>query len=289
MKLACIALLVVVLTAAAPISGAASAAAPGSDVTPEPPMTHQLWLRGPFGRLLGGPLDQPAGVQPGMTALDAFSRDIPLSLDGGPVSIATVELEVRAVPIALPDAPGEVLSSGDFAFGGPSTAGTFVLIAELTDTDEQRSEFAWLIDVPDRDAPPDDFLDIPAPDTIVESAAGGVIGSPGDGCYIDLCVEIGAIAPPEMLPELHVPLGEPLSARLSDGSAIISWEGSIEPLSDNPGAHVSSKGVITDEVEASIGLVGLQAPDAGAWLLTLKVHFDRERGWMTTSYRLAVE
>jgi hypothetical protein len=283
------ALLTVLLVSAAPLTGAASEAAPDSVASPEPPVGHELWLRGPFGRLPGGSVEQPAAAQPGMIALDTFSRDAPLSLDGGSRSIAYDTLTVRALEVAQPDAPAEILSTGEFVFTGPSTTGTALLVAELIDAKQQRSEHAWLLEVPDRDAPADGLLDIPAPDTLVEAGTQAVAGSPGHGCYIDLCVEIGSIAPLDMLPELHVPPGEPLSARLSDGSAIIAWEGSLEPLSDTPGAPISSEGAISDEVEASIGLVGLEAPDAGAWLLTLKVYFDRERGWMTTSYRLAVE
>jgi len=204
------------------------------------------------------------------------------------VDALIVSLEVVAQPLA--DGPSdEVLSTGAPVFEGPATVGDSLVVATLTSATGQTSQYAWLLEVPDREPPDDGLYDIPAPDVIIESGAGSVAGVLGDGCYVFLCVDAGRMPPPRMLDPLAVVLGELLSMHLGDESALTAWEGSLTRLGQASGeVHTASGGPLAPG-QAVVELTGLEVPAAGHWLLELEVELDRERGWLRTVYRLVAE
>ena len=135
---------------------------------------------------------------------------------------------------------------------------------------------------------------MPAPDTLVEAAGNAdpmraVVGSPGDGCYVYLCVEVGGHVPVGSLPRVEVRPGTPLSARLSDGSGIVAWQATLAPRHGAAAEPISGQSAANDPAATSLDLAGLAAPSDGNWILTLKIELDRERGWMTTSYLVVAE
>jgi hypothetical protein len=150
-------------------------------------------------------------------------------------------------------------------------------------------EHAWLVEVPDREPPPDGLYDIPAPDVLAESVADSVAGALGDGCYIYLCVEAGPAPPLARLEPLHLAVGEVPLVRLSDASVITAWEGRLSPVGRTEGRAREAAGVLTDATEVMVALAGLEPPSAGTWRLDLEVTLDRERGWLRTTHRLVVE
>jgi hypothetical protein len=167
--------------------------------------------------------------------------------------------------------------------------GHSVITAAVTSATHGRTEHAWLVDVPDREGDEEALFDITAPGVLVVSDAGAVAGSPGNGCYAYLCVDVGGPPPPDTLDPLQVGIGETLAVRTDDGSALAGWTGTLTPLGDEDGAEIKAVGALTDTVESMLTLLGLEPPHAGEWLLELRVDFDRERGWQWHAYRLIVE
>ncbi len=258
---------------------------------PEPSMTPAtdglvLWLRGPFGRVSGGDLAEPASAAPRGQPLDTYTRDAPLRLEVSGVDLLT---RLTVTSRSLVDAAAvEVLSHGAPDFAGPGQPGRSVVVAEVTTATGDVGRFAWLVHVPDREPPADGLYDIPAPGIIVESASGSRAGLTGSGCYAYLCVEAGRTPPQEVLPALAAQVGETLRLRLADGSAMTAWQGRLWPLPGTAGAALDAGGALTDTPEGTLELAGLEPPGAGSWVLDLEVEFDRERGWMRTLYRLDV-
>jgi len=252
----------------------------------EPDAPFDVWLRGPFGRVLGGPVDEPATAPPFGLPLDAFVRRAPLVIAADGAATAW-QLSVVARSIANP-AMSEVLSTYEVEFEGPDVPGPSLIVATLNVAGEA-SEHAWLVDVPDREPPVDGVYDVPAPDVIVESAAGSVAGVLGDGCYAYLCVESGPEPPRSTLEPLSMSVGEVPTVRLSDDSAITAWEGRLSPVGRTSGQARRASGALPDTTEAVVALAGLEPPAAGAWSLELEVTLDRERGWLRSTYRLVAD
>jgi hypothetical protein len=246
-----------------------------------------VWLRGPFGRVPGGSVDDPATAAPLGHPLDTFVRRASLVLEID-VSSPLDVLDVVARPVE-DDTPEEVLSTGAMVFEGPDRPGQSLLVVTVARPPERTGQYAWLVDVPHREPPHDGLYDIPAPEVIVASDEGAVAGVPGSGCYAYLCVDTGGLPPSRSLQPLPVAIGEALSLRLSDGSAITAWEGRLRPLGGSGARPREAFTVLTDTAEEVIDLTGLEPPAAGEWLLELKVVFDRERGWLWTVYRLAAD
>ena len=242
----------------------------------------RLWLSGPFGRVEGGAVFEPATVAPADEPLDAYVKRAPLVLDAGEQPIPTRSLSVIATSSATGET--ETLSTGPVAFEGPSEAGSSVIVASVALAGGRTVRGAWLVDVPDREPPADGLYDIPAPEVIVEGRDGSAAGAPGNGCYLYLCVEVGRTPPPALLPVLEAEPGEVLAARLSDASAIVAWDGVLRPLGDPRGPGRAASGVLTDEFVARVSLPGLEPPSRGEWILTLRVVFDRDRGSMESRY-----
>lgn len=285
-------LVISLLTAMTPIPGAIAA---GPDASPSGSATLEaatsapirLWLSGPFGRVEGRAVFEPAAAAPAGTALDTYVKRAPLALDAGEAALPTRSIGVTAMSVATGEV--ETLSAGPLAFEGPASAGRFIVVASVQTPDGRSTRRAWLVEVPDREPPSDGLYDIPAPDIVVESRADSAAGVPGNGCYLYLCVEVGRMPPAAALPTLVADTGEVLAARVSDGSAIIAWDGSLRRSGDPGGPRLASSGVITDELAAVVELTGLEAPTAGVWILTLRVVFDRDRGWLESRYRVRAE
>lgn len=275
-----------ILVGLLPVLGPATsmAAVPLETAAPEAAVTApgQLWLSGPFGRVEGGAVFEPAAMAPLGEALDAWVKRAPLVLDAGQQPLLTRSLRVIATSATTGET--ETLSTGPTAFEGPSSAGAAIIVASVAVGGGPTIRRAWLVDVPDRDPPADGLYDIPAPEIIVESRQGPAAGAPGNGCYLYLCVEIGRTPPPAVLPVIVAEPGEVLAAHLSDDSAIVAWDGVLRPLGGPGGPGRAASGVVTDEVEARASLPGLEAPAQGEWILTLRVVFDRDRGWMESRY-----
>jgi len=269
-----------------PASPAPAPASPATDATapPSPEPDADLWLRGPFGRVAGGPVDSPAAARPLGAPLDAFVRRAPLFLESDSDSLLG---ELTIVAESLADSGGEeVLSDVGPGFAGPDVPGAYRIVATLGSALGDVTERAWLVDVPDREPPPDGLYDIPAPDVLIESADASVAGVLGDGCYVYLCVEAGPAPPLATLEELRLRLGEVPLVRLSDGSAITAWEGRLSPVGRTRGRPQEAAGAVTDTTEAVVALAGLEPPAAGTYRLDLEVTLDRERGWLRTTHRV---
>ena len=252
-----------------------------------PAPSPEVWLRGPFGRVAGGTLGAPAAAAPQGTPLDAFVRRAPLVLETG-TDQTLGALTVVARPVTGSGAE-ETLSTFWTDFEGPDAPGTHVIVAIVASDTGATTEHAWLVDVPDRQPPPDGLYDIPAPDVLVQSAAGSAAGILGDGCYVYLCVEAGPPPPLSTLEPLTVAAGEVPLVRLSDGSVITAWEGRLSPVGRTPGRPRQASGVLADTTEPAVALAGLEPPTAGAWRLDLEVELDRERGWLRTTHRLIAD
>jgi len=245
-----------------------------------------VWLRGPFGRVAGGSVVDPATAPPGEQPLDTVVRGAPLVLEVERGAHVTA-LVVTALPRSA-TAAAEPLSDGSLAFEGPDGVGSHLIVVDVTIEPGVTSQHAWLVDVPDRPAPPDGLYDIPAPEIVVRSSAGSTAGRSGSGCYAYLCVDVGNPPPAETLPVLTAKVGELITAQAADGSALTAWSGRLSSLDDPAQDDTRAKAVLAGPLENVVSLSGLEAPAAGRWLLDLEVEFDRERGWMRTFYVLDV-
>lgn len=283
-----LALLVSLLSPApAPAAGAGEAPTGGMAGPTDASGSSVLWLSGPFGRVAGGSLQDPAVTPPDGQALDAWARRAPLRIETALDGPSLITLTVRAQPVSDSDA-WEVLSHGAPAFVGPAVPGRYRLVAEARTASGGVGEWAWLVEVPDRIAPADGILDIPAPDVIVFSTVGQLAGRLVSGCYLYLCVEGGAAPPAATLGTLAALPGEVLRTRLSDGSLAIAWKARLVPLEGSPGTSSEVRAALTDSAEATLELVGLRPANVGRWLLDLEVELDRDRGWLRSYYVLEV-
>jgi hypothetical protein len=263
----------------------AVAGAPQASASAPATTAPAVWLRGPFGRVPGGSLVDPATAPPGEQPLGTIVRGAPmvLEIDSG---AAITALIVTALPFGAPGA-AEPLSDGSLVFEGPDRVGSHLIVADVT-TGQVTSEHAWLVDVPDRQAPVDGLYDIPAPEIVVGSSTASTAGRSGSGCYAYLCVDVGNPPPAETLPVLAAKVGELLTAQAADGSAIVAWEGRLTPLDEAAPDAVRGKAALTEPLAGVVSLTGLEPPMPGRWLLDLEVEFDRERGWMRTFYLLDI-
>lgn len=292
-----VALLVIL---AGSFGGSAEAAAAASD-TGSPAETFEgtqdaplgAWLSGPFGRVPGLPIAL-AGDTPDpefLPLLDAFVRSAPMRLDAGGAEDDLVSWSVTARSLVEPSAPAESLVTGSvpatgdglIRLAGPDSPGAYRLEADLRDAKGRSSLSAWRLDVPDRPAPEDGMLDVPAPLVIVSTPYSVSSGRPGNGCYVYTCVEIGRTPPAGALPLLEAEADGSLDVHLADGSGIVAWSVLFQPATGGE--------PLRREESAATPVVGLslEAPPAGEWLVSLVIVFDRERGWFETLFRLVVQ
>lgn len=251
-----------------------------------PTARPQVWLSGAFGRVAGADPAMPASAAPEGQPLDTWIRKAPLSLRVDVPFEDLLAIEVVSRPLEGDDVE-ERLSSGATSFAGPDTAGLSVLTATITTEPHGSSQHAWLLAVPDRTGGEKALLDIPGPGALLSSSAGNRSGEPGNGCYLYLCVDVGYQPPAASLQALQVDLGETLSLRLTDGSAMSGWAGSLTPISGTEAEALEAEG--RHEPAAVVRLVGLEPGVAGEWLLQVRADLDRERGWQWFLYRLVVE
>jgi hypothetical protein len=196
-------------------------------------------------------------------------------------------VEVTSSP--LDGADVERLSSGATVFAGPDTPGVFVVTATVTTAPHGPSQHAWLLAVPDRIGGEDALLDIPGPGAVLSSATASRPGEPGNGCHLYLCVDVGYQPPAASLPALPVALGETLALRLTDGSGMAGWTGSLTPLEGTAAEARESEARSPLEPAAEVRLAGLEPTTTGEWLLQVRADLDRERGWQWFLFRLVVE
>jgi hypothetical protein len=270
------------------VAGATSPATPAPSARPAAGSSRPLiWLRGPFGRVLGGTPDSPAVSEPGGRPLDAYVRGMPMLLEARPPeALSRVEVTARTEGDRSGD---ESLPLFGPAFEGPRKPGERLLIVSVRGADGSLSEHAWRLLVPDREAPEDGIFDIPAPSIVVSSASGSVTAEQGQGCYVYLCVEVGRPAPDAFLPVLFAGVGETLSLETGDGSGMVAWDGWLRPMGGGEGEAMQARGAATEAPAAVASLDGLAPPSAGEWVLELMVTFDRERGWLRTANRVLAE
>lgn len=244
-------------------------------------------LRGPFGTVVGGDRAAPAVAAPDGRALDAWAREAVLELIVDPPlrPDAVVSVSATAHPdggtVELPFEDGRWVTA-------PGQAGEHVLVATIEQAGLEPSEHAWLLAVPDRPGDFETWLHFPPIEAVAGSRAGSVVGERGHGCLVDLCQEVGYRPPAETLEPLAVTVGEPVTLELDDGSAMVSWQGRLEPLpgtaSETRLAHATF-----DEPVPELVLTGLEPDRAGEWLLELRTDYDRERGWQWYLFRLVAE
>jgi hypothetical protein len=285
---------ILLVQAVVPVARAGGQAAPSSSVAAAltesasaPPAAGPLvWLRGPFGRVAGGTLDDPGTAPPGDHPLGTVVRHAPLVLEtGAGTDVSALVVSARSLD---PAGAVEPLSDGALVFEGPDGIGQHLIVADVTSVSGVASQYAWLVDVPDQQPPADGLYDIPAPDIVLMASGGSTSGRTGSGCYAYLCVDVGHPPPVETLPVLAVRAGELLMAQAADGSALAAWAGRLSSLEDPAQDDIRAKAVLAGPLENAVSLSGLEPPAAGRWLLDLEVEFDRERGWMRTFYVLDV-
>jgi len=271
----------VLLWLSMPLAGMAPEEAPSTMPTAAP----QAWLNGAFGRVAGDDPATPASAAPDGAPLDTWMRKAPLVLQVDVPFEDLLAIEVVSTP--LDGGAAEALSSGAARFAGPDTPGMSILTATITTAVHGSSQHAWLLAVPDRAGGEEALLDIPGPGAMLSSGAGSRPGEPGNGCYLYLCVDVGYQPPAASLEALPASLGETLSLRLTDGSALAGWTGSLTPLSGTGAKALEAEG--RPEPATVVSLVGLEPNAAGEWLLQVRADLDRERGWQWFLYRLVVE
>jgi hypothetical protein len=283
-RLAVVTLLLTMLSAMAVASEPETTAGPAS---PPPTVASVAWLSGTFGAVAGGPPNEPATAEPDARALDTWMRRASLELASDPPldSLARSEVVAR---LADGTGPEEVLARGERWFMAPDAAGRYILTATLETVAGVRSEHSWLVDVPDRQGSWETLLEMPMLSAELRSSGGAVSSEPGHGCYVGMCQEVGLRPPPDALEALPIEIGETPELHLVDGSALLHWQGRLEPLSGTLEQPRLAQATF-DRPEAGPLLAGLEPITAGDWLLEVRVDYDRERGWQWFLFRLLAE
>jgi len=257
-----------------------------AEASPDP-ASPTVWLKGAFGRVSGGSLLEPATAAPDGRALDAWMRRAPLELTADVPLGEAATLSVVSRP--LDTGEEHRLSDGAAGFFGPDRPGTHLLIATIDSPGVAATEHAWLVEVPDRSGGPELLWEIPGPVALLGPASGEVQGVPGHGCYAYLCVEAGLRPPAETIEPVRVDVGQAPRLRIDDGSAVIHWQGRLEPVGQPGVPEREAETTFVDDPSAAPVLVGLEPTSAGEWLLEVRVDYDRERGWQWFLFRLITE
>jgi len=249
--------------------------------------TTVAWLSGPFGAVPGGPVGDPATAEPDGRALDTWMRQASLELASDPPLDAWSRWEVVARAV---DGVGaeQVLSHGERWFMAPDEAGRYVLTATLENESGTRSEQAWLVEVPDREGSWETLLEMPMLSAELRASGGVVSSEPGHGCYVGMCQEVGLRPPAATLEALSIAVGEAPELHLGDGSALLRWQGRLEPLAGTT-AETRLAQATFDRPVAGPVLTGLEPTTAGEWLLEVRTDYDRKRGWQWFLFRLRAE
>ena len=245
-----------------------------------------VWLKGPFGTVPGGSPDDPATAAPDGAALDAWSRSAALELgtELPAESLTVVDLSAQRAD----GGPVLPLERHEGWFAAPDDPGRYVITAQVRGHGREGSG-NWLVDVPDREGGPAAIFEMPVAEAVLRSAAGETTGVRGHGCYVGLCQEVGLRPPPGSLEVLSIKVGETPELALVDGSAMVHWQGWLEPLAGTEATMRRASASFDDEPQAAPRLDGLQPTAAGEWLLEVRVDYDRDRGWQWFLYRLRAE
>ncbi len=278
--------LVLAVAMTSSVAGAEASPGDGSPAPAAPSPT--MWLKGPFGTVLGGPPDRPATALPDRRPLDAWMRSVYLQL------LSDVEGEdVRSVHVVARSVGGTdviELSDGVVGFAGPEVPGRYVITATLETAAARISERAWLVEVPERGGEPELLWEMPAPTALLSTAGTSeVAGIPGHGCYVYLCVEAGYRPAVDSLEPVPLAPGEVPRLRLDDDTAMVHWVARLESPAVTGTPIRQSEGGSAEAPFTEAELTGLVPPTPGIWLLEVRADYDRERGWQWFVFRLDVE
>ncbi len=242
-------------------------------------------LSGTFGKVVGTDPAHPATAAPDERPLATWMRSETLELVIDPPLDDETDVSITAV--------AEGAGSTELAFDerrwvtGPDQPGLHTLVATITRGEAEPVAHAWLLDVGDRPGSWETMLQMPAIEGRVVAASGSVTGDRGHGCLVGFCQEVGYRPPADVLEPLAVTVGEPLALELDDGSAIVHWEGRVEPHTARSETRFAE--ATFDEPVAGPVLAGLEPDAAGEWLLEVRADYDRERGWQWYLFRLVAE
>ena len=278
--------LILVIAMTSSVAGAEPHAGGESPAPATPSPT--VWLKGAFGKVIGGPPDLPATALPDRRPLDAWMRAAYLQLLSDVEGEDVRSLHVVARPVGGTDVIE--LSDGLVGFAGPDVPGRYVITATLQTAGASVSEHAWLVEVPARAGAPELLWEMPAPTALLSTAAtSGVAGIPGHGCYVYLCVEAGYRPSVDSLEAVPLALGERPRLRLDDGTAMVHWVARLESPAVTGTPIRQSEGGSAGAPFTQAELTGLVPPTPGIWLLEVRADYDRERGWQWFVFRLDVE
>jgi hypothetical protein len=259
---------------------------PTYTVAENPRSDEYAWLSGTFGAVVGTDPESPATAAPDGRPLATWMRRETLEFvveppleDGDSVAFtATAE---DGDTIELPLAEERWVTA-------PDAAGQHTVVAVIERSGSEPARYAWLLDVGDRPGSWETRLTMPALEASLVAKSGSVVGDRGHGCLTGFCQEAGYRPPADSLAPLAVAVGEPLALELSDGSAIVHWQGRAEPHGDTRGETRLAEATF-DEPMAGPVLTGLEPDAAGEWLLEVRADYDRERGWQWYLFRLVAE
>lgn len=259
---------------------------PSAAVASEPPGEDTAVLAGTFGKVMGTDPTSPATAAPDDRPLATWMRSEPLELVLDPAIDDLTSVSIVATPIDGGESV-ELALDEERWLTGPDAPGVHTVVATVARDEGMPRGYAWLLDVGDRPASWESRLEMPPIEGSLEASSGSVVGDRGHGCLIDFCQEVGLRPPAESLEPLAVTVGEPLTLRLDDGSAIVHWEGRLEPH-----AAVSETRLAEATFDVPVAgpvLAGLEPDAAGEWLLEVRADYDRERGWQWYLFRLIAE
>ena len=279
--------LVIALSMAIGMPVAMAAGEPAADAAAPDDTTVSVALRGPFGTVAGTDPEMPATAAPDGRALDTWQREATMEVVVEPPLDATASLTLQATPfegdaaVELPVVEGRWVTA-------PEMPGEHLVLATVMSDEGRHDEYAWLLEVPDRPAGIETLLSMPPVEAGITAASGTAMGVRGHGCYVDMCQEVGFRPPATTLEPLIVTVGEPVALGLDDGSAMIGWEGRLEPRSGT-GSETRFAEATFDKPADRAVLTGLEPDEAGEWLLELRADYDRERGWQWYLFRIVAE
>lgn len=260
---------------------------PATVVASEPPNGASAWLSGTFGTVVGGDPAAPATAAPDDRALDAWMRAAPLEFGAYPQLRAGDSVTFEAT-LVEGDETVELPFRDKRWVTGPAVPGRHVVVATIERPAAEPSQHAWLLDVPDRPGSWASMIERPAIEGLLVGASGSVAGLRGRGCLTGFCQEVGYRPPAEVLEPLAVRVDEPLALALSDGSAVVAWQGRLEPLPGTPSETRFAEAAFDAPVAGPV-LSGLEPDATGEWLLEVRADYDRLRGWQWYLFRLVAE
>ena len=259
-------------------------ALPSAAVATDQPDPGTALLSGTFGKVIGTDPASPATAAPDERPLATWMRSETLELALDPPLDDETSVSIVATAVDGGERVELSLEDGRWVIG-PDAPGLHTVVATVARGTTEPREHAWLLDVGDRPGSWETMLEMPAIEASLTASSGSVPGERGHGCLADFCQEVGYRPAAGSLEPLTVVVGEPLRLDLDDGSAIVHWEGRIEPLSQT-GSETRLAEATFDRPVAGPVLAGLEPDRAGEWLLEVRADYDRGRGWQWYLFRL---